>query len=264
MELGLKGKSVIVTGGGSNIGRAIVHAFAAEGCNIAIADIDQAQGERVAGEVAGMGASARVMVIKTDVSDHEQVETMVSRTIQEYGSVDVLVNNVGWTIDRLFMEKPREEWEREVRLNLWSPINCIRAVLPHMIEKQGGSIVSISSDAGRMGEFREAVYSACKGGVIALSKAVAREMGRYGIRLNVVCPGLTVPQSEEEMGQDSMWLQMRDIFTDEVLERVRRGYVLRRLGTADELAKSVVFLSSDAASFVTGQTLSVSGGYTMM
>ena len=188
----------------------------------------------------------------------------MSRTIQEYGGVDILVNNVGWTVDRLFMEKPREEWEREVRLNLWSPINCIRAVLPNMIEKQSGSIVSISSDAGRMGEFREAVYSACKGGVIALSKAVAREMGRYGIRLNVVCPGLTVPQSDEEMGQDSMWLQMRDIFTDDVLERVKRGYVLRRLGTADELAKSVVFLSSDAASFVTGQTLSVSGGYTMM
>jgi 2-hydroxycyclohexanecarboxyl-CoA dehydrogenase len=262
MELGLKGKNVVVTGGGSNIGRAIVHAFAAEGCNIAIADIDQAQGEKVAGEVTGTGA--RVIVVRTDVSDHEQVETMVSRTIQEYGGVDVLVNNVGWTVDRLFMEKPREEWEREVRLNLWSPINCIRAVLPHMIEKQSGSIVSISSDAGRMGEFREAVYSACKGGVIALSKAVAREMGRYGIRLNVVCPGLTVPQSDEEMGQDSMWLQMRDIFTDDVLERVKRGYALRRLGTADELAKSVVFLSSDAASFVTGQTLSVSGGYTMM
>jgi 2-hydroxycyclohexanecarboxyl-CoA dehydrogenase len=262
MELGLKGKNVVVTGGGSNIGRAIVHAFAAEGCNIAIADIDQAQGEKVAGEVTGTGA--RVIVVRTDVSDHEQVETMVSRTIQEYGGVDVLVNNVGWTVDRLFMEKPREEWEREVRLNLWSPINCIRAVLPNMIENQSGSIVSISSDAGRMGEFREAVYSACKGGVIALSKAVAREMGRYGIRLNVVCPGLTVPQSDEEMGQDSMWLQMRDIFTDDVLERVKRGYALRRLGTADELAKSVVFLSSDAASFVTGQTLSVSGGYTMM
>ena len=262
MELGLKGKNVIVTGGGSNIGRAIVHAFAAEGCNIAIADIDQAQGEKVVGEVTGTGA--QVIVVRTDVSDHEQVEAMVSRTIREYGGVDVLVNNVGWTVDRLFMEKPREEWEREVRLNLWSPINCIRAVLPNMIENQSGSIVSISSDAGRMGEFREAVYSACKGGVIALSKAVAREMGRYGIRLNVVCPGLTVPQSDEEMGQDSMWLQMRDIFTDDVLERVKRGYALRRLGTADELAKSVVFLSSDAASFVTGQTLSVSGGYTMM
>ena len=115
-----------------------------------------------------------------------------------------------------------------------------------------------------MGEFREAVYSACKAGTIALSKAVAREVGRYGVRLNMVCPGLTVPQSEEEMGDSSMWLQMRDIFTDDVLERVRRAYVLRRLGTADEVAKAVVFLGSDAAGFITGQTLSVSGGYTMM
>jgi 2-hydroxycyclohexanecarboxyl-CoA dehydrogenase len=264
MELGLEGKSVIVTGGGSNIGRAIVHAFAAEGCNISIAEIDQAQGERVAQEVIEMGTGARVIVVRTDVSDHEQVEAMVAHTIGEYGGVDVLVNNVGWTIDRLFMDKPREEWEREVRLNLWPPINCIRAVLPHMIDRQSGAIVSISSDAGRMGEFREAVYSACKAGTIALSKAVAREVGRYGVRLNMVCPGLTVPQSEEEMGDSSMWLQMRDIFTDDVLERVRRAYVLRRLGTADEVAKAVVFLASDAAGFITGQTLSVSGGYTMM
>jgi 2-hydroxycyclohexanecarboxyl-CoA dehydrogenase len=264
MELGLEGKSVIVTGGGSNIGRAIVHAFAAEGCNISIAEIDQAQGERVAQEVVGMGTGARAIVVGTDVSDHEQVEAMVAHTIGEYGGVDVLVNNVGWTIDRLFMDKPREEWEREVRLNLWPPINCIRAVLPHMIDRQAGAIVSISSDAGRMGEFREAVYSACKAGTIALSKAVAREVGRYGVRLNMVCPGLTVPQSEEEMGDSSMWLQMRDIFTDDVLERVRRAYVLRRLGTADEVPKAVVFLGSDAAGFITGQTLSVSGGYTMM
>ena len=264
MELGLEGKNVIVTGGGSNIGRAIVHAFGREGCNIAIAEIDLAQGESVAEDVARMETGARAVVVKTDVSDDKQVEEMVARVMGEFGGVDVLVNNVGWTIDRLFMQKPREEWEREVQLNLWSPINCIRSVLPHMIDKQAGAVVSISSDAGRMGEYREAVYSACKAGVIALSKAVAREMGRYGIRLNVVCPGLTVPQSEEQMGSESMWLQLREIFTDEVLDRVKRGYVLRRLGTADEVASAVVFLASDASRFITGQTLSVSGGYTMI
>ena len=263
MELGLRNRSVIITGGGSNIGRAIVHAFAAEGSNIAIAETDQAQGDKVAQEASGMGA-AKAVAIRTDVSDHQQVEATVARAIQEFGGVDVLVNNVGWTVDRLFMDKDRDEWEKEVRLNLWSPINCIRAVLPHMIERKGGSIVSVSSDAGRMGEYREAVYSACKGGVIALSKAVAREVGRHGIRLNMVCPGITVPQSEEEYGQDSMWQQMRDIFTPEVQEKVKRSYALRRLGTADEVAKAVVFMASDAASFVTGQTLSVSGGYTMM
>ena len=115
-----------------------------------------------------------------------------------------------------------------------------------------------------MGEYREAVYSACKGGVIALSKAIARETGRHGLRLNVVCPGLIVPPDEEEISPDSMWSQMRDIFTDDVLQRVERAYVLRRMGKAQEIANAVVFLASDAASFITGQTLSVSGGYTMM
>ena len=264
MDLGLQGRNVIVTGGGSNIGRAIVHAFAAEGANITIAELVPTQGQLVAAEVAQMDTGSRVKVIETDVTDREQVEAMVDQSIAEFGSVDVLVNNVGWTIDRLFLDKPRAEHEKEVAVNLWSPINCIHAVLPHMIEQQSGAIVSISSDAGRMGEYREAVYSACKGGVIALSKAIARETGRHGIRLNIVCPGLIVPPDEEQISSESMWNQMRDIFTDDVLERVERGYMLRRMGTAREIANAVVFLASGAASFITGQTLSVSGGYTMM
>ena len=264
MELGLNGKNIIVTGGGSNIGRAIVHAFAAEGANIALAELAPTQGEAVAAAVAQSHPDSRVKVIAADVTDRAQVEAMVAQAIAEFGSVDVLVNNVGWTIDRLFLEKPRAEHEKEVQVNLWSPINCIHAVLPYMIERQAGAIVSISSDAGRMGEYREAVYSACKGGVIALSKAIARETGRYGLRLNVVCPGLIVPPEDAELSPESMWHEMRDIFTDEVLERVRRAYPLRRMGTAAEIANAVVFLASDAASFITGQTLSVSGGYTMM
>ena len=157
----------------------------------------------------------------------------------------------------------REEWEKEVQVNLWGTINCIHAVVPGMVERQSGAIVCISSDAGRIGEFREAVYSACKAGIIALSKSIARETGRYGLRLNVVCPGVTVPPPEESVSDESMWLQMRDIFTEDVRERVQRNYPLRRLGTAREVANATVFLASDAASFITGQTLSVSGGYTM-
>ena len=144
------------------------------------------------------------------------------------------------------LEKPREEWEKEVQVNLWGAINCI------------------SSDAGRMGEYREAVYSACKAGIIALSKSVARETGRHGLRLNSVCPGVVVPPEAESISEESMWNQMRDIFTEEVRERVQRNYPLRRLAVADEVANAVVFLASDAASFITGQTLSVSGGYTMI
>jgi 2-hydroxycyclohexanecarboxyl-CoA dehydrogenase len=264
MELGLKGKNVVITGGGSNIGRAIVHALAAEGSNITIAELAPDQGEKVAAEVAAMNTGSRVKVIPTNVTDNEQVESMAAQSIAEFGSIDVLVNNVGWTVDRLFLDKPRDEYEKEVQVNLWGAINCIHAVLPHMIEKQSGAVVSLSSDAGRMGEYREAVYSACKAGVIALSKAIARETGRYGLRLNVVCPGLIVPPRDESISSESMWNQMRDIFTDDVLERVERNYTLRRMGTAGEIANAVVFLASDAASFITGQTLSVSGGYTMM
>ena len=264
MELGLKGKNVIITGGGSNIGRSIVHAFASEGSNIAIAELATEQGEKVAREVAEAGASGSIQVIQTDVTNHSAVDNMVDQVIDSFGSVDVLINNVGWTVDRLFLDKPREEYEKEVQVNLWGAINCIHAVLPHMVERKSGSVVSISSDAGRMGEYREAVYSACKAGVIALSKAVARETGRYGLRFNMVCPGLIVPPREESISSESMWNEMRDIFTDDVLEKVERNYILRRMGTSTEIANAVVFLASDAASFITGQTLSVSGGYTMM
>ena len=264
MELGLKGKHVIVTGGGTNIGRAIVHAFGREGSKISIAELVPSQGEVVATEVTAMDSGAVVNVIPTDVTEPEKVATMMAAAIAEFGPVDVLVNNVGWTIDRLFMEKPRQEWEREVQVNLWGAINCIHAVLPGMIEQESGAIVCISSDAGRMGEYREAVYSACKAGVIALSKSVARETGRYGLRLNVVCPGLVVPPDEESISEASMWTQMRGIFTEDVRERVERNYLFHRMAKASEIANAVVFLSSDAASYITGQTLSVSGGYTMM
>ncbi len=263
MELGLANKTVIITGGGSNIGRSIVHAFADEGSNVVIAELDPAQGQRVADEVAAKSMVGKAMVVATDVTKHESVNTMVEKAAAEFGSVDVLVNNAGWTIDRLFLEKPREEWEREVQVNLWGAINCIHAVLPGMVERKGGSIVCLSSDAGRMGEYREAVYSACKAGVIALSKSIARETGRHGLRLNCVCPGLVVPPEEESISETSMWHQMRDVFTPEARERAVRAYPLRRMAESREIANAVVFLASDAAGFITGQTLSVSGGYTM-
>ena len=263
MELGLAGKTVIITGGGANIGRAIAHAFADEGSNIVIAELDPDQGRRVADEIAVRNPAVNAIAAATDVTAPHSVSAMVEAAIAQFGGVDVLVNNAGWTIDRLFLEKPRAEWEREVQVNLWGAINCIQAVLPAMIERQRGSIVCLSSDAGRMGEYREAVYSACKAGVIALSKSIARETGRYGLRLNCVCPGLVVPPDDEPVGETSMWRQMRGIFTPEARARAARAYPLRRLAQPAEIANAVVFLASDAASFITGQTLSVSGGYTM-
>lgn len=263
MDLGLQDKTVIVTGGGSNIGRGISLAFAGERCNVAIVEIDEEQGRKVACEAEAVGG--RAICIRCDVTKWDQVQQMVREVLTAFGAIDILVNNVGWTYDRLFVEKPREEMEREVQLNFWSDINCIRAVLDHMVEKKGGAIVSIGSDAGRMGEFREAVYGGCKGAVIALSKSLARELGRYRIRVNVVCPGLTIPRSEAEMGQSSLWREMRHIFTPEAMERAKMAYPLRKLGTPEDIACAVLFLSSDrCAGHITGQTLSVSGGYTMM
>ncbi|MGQ9573514.1 MAG: SDR family NAD(P)-dependent oxidoreductase, partial [Dehalococcoidia bacterium] len=264
MDLGLAGKTVIVTGGASNIGRAIALGFAREGSNVVIADIDEAQGQKVASQANALGSKGRTIVIRTDVTDYPEVEAMAGQASQEFGRIHVLVNNVGWVVDRLFLEQARDEWEKQVNINLWSVINCVRAVLPSMMDAGYGRIVSIGSEAGRMGEYREAVYSACKAGIIGLSKALAREVGRYGITLNVVCPSLTVPASEEEMSEQSMWKTMLPLFTADAQEKAKQRYPLRRLGTAQDTANAVLFLASDAASFITGQTLSVSGGYTMI
>jgi 2-hydroxycyclohexanecarboxyl-CoA dehydrogenase len=265
MELNLAGKSVIVTGGGSNIGRAISLAFARERVHLSIAEIDEGQGARTAAEGERQGA-ASAQVIQADVTKWDSVRAMVKAVEARHGKVDVLVNNVGWTYDRLFIEKTREEWEKEVQINLWGTINCTRAVLDGMIAQKTGAIVSMGSDAGRMGEFREAVYGACKAGIIALSKSLAREVGRHGIRLNVVCPGLTVPASDEEVGRLSMWTQEanRAWTTPDMKARIAKAYPLRRVGAPEDVAPAVVFLASDAARFITGQALSVSGGYTMM
>ena len=264
MNLNFEGKSVVVTGSGSNIGRAIALAFARERANVTIAEIDEAQGKKVAAEAEQLGAKAQV--VRTDVTKWTDVQAMARLVEERFGRVDVLVNNVGWTRDALFVEKTRDEWEKEVQINLWGMINCTRAVLDGMIARKGGAIVSMGSDAGRMGEFREGVYGACKAGVIALSKSIAREVGKFGIRLNVVCPGMTMPASDDDIGALSMWnaQENRAWRTPDMQARIAKAYPLRRVATPEDVTGAVVFLASDAAGFITGQTVSVSGGYTMM
>jgi 2-hydroxycyclohexanecarboxyl-CoA dehydrogenase len=262
MDLGLKGKNVIVMGGASNIGRAISLLFAEEKANVLLGDWDEKQAEKTAADIKKLGVMG--IAVKTDVTNWDSVQSTVKKALEEFGSIDVLVNNAGWAADKLFIEKPRSEWEKEVAINYWGVINGIRAVLDHMIEKKQGSIVSIGSDAGRMGEYREAVYAGCKAGVIALTKAVAREVGRFGIRLNVVCPGLT-PGRSEDSGEKSLWKgDEAEVFTPEAQDRAKKAYPLRKLGTPEDIADAVVFIASGRAGHITGQTLSVSGGYTMM
>jgi 2-hydroxycyclohexanecarboxyl-CoA dehydrogenase len=263
MDFGLAGKTVIVTGGASNVGRGIVLAFAREGSNIVLADIDKVQGEKTARLARKQGG--RVVMIKTDVTSPEQCQAMVKRTRDEFGRLDILVNCVGWIYDRLFIEKPREEWTKEVDTNYWSVINCVRAVIDSMIAQKSGKIISLASDAGKVGEYREVVYAGAKGAVIAFSKSLAREVGRYGININVLCLGTVPPASDEEIGAESMWRSGGLFYkmTPEVKEKMAKVYPLRRLGTAQDIANAVLFLASDVSSWITGQAISVDGGYAM-
>lgn len=260
MDLELEDRVVIVSGGASNIGRCLSLAFAQEGARVVIADIDDAQAARV---VAAAPAE-RVTARHCDVTDEASVRATVEAVLTAHDRIDVLVNCAGWTVDRLFVEKPRAEWEREIAIDFWGFIHFTRAVLDPMIERGQGRIVSIGSDAGRIGEWREAVYSGTKAGVIAMSKAIAKEVGRHGITLNVVCPGFT-PGTPEESGAESIWSADQGAqFSEQTLAKIAKRYPLRRLGTPEDLVGPVLLLASERASYVTGQTLSVSGGYTMV
>lgn len=263
MDLELKGKSVVVTGGGSNIGRAIVLGFAEEGANITIGDIDEAQANKVVKLALEKGA-AGVQLVKTDVTDLNQVKAMFAAAVKKFGTVDNLVNNVGWDQLMYFTQTTPELWQKIIQINYLAVLNCTRVALDLMIPKRRGTIVSISSDASRQGEPREAVYGGVKAAVNGFMKTIARENGRDGIRCNVVCPGVTIPEDDEEVGKTSLWVNRDAMFTPEQLEKVARALPLRKVGRPRDIANAVLFLSSGRAGHITGQTLSVSGGYSMI
>ena len=266
MELELSKKTAIVTGGASTIGKAIAEGFAEEGANVVIADVDREQAARVVDELNNKG-DGEAIFIEADVTDAQQIEQMAAQTLERFGQIDILVNNAGWTANDLFLNKPVSDFEREIAINLWGPINCIRAVAPSMIERKYGKIINIGSDAGRVGEYNESVYSACKGGVNLLSKALAREFGKYNLNVNVVCPGLTLPESSDDAGSNSLWHseshQSKIFQNDEVLSKVVRRYPLRRHGVPSDIVPLVLLLASEQSSYTTGQVVSVSGGYAM-
>jgi 2-hydroxycyclohexanecarboxyl-CoA dehydrogenase len=263
MDLALKGKSVVITGGGSNIGRAIVLAFAEEGANITIGDIDEVQAGKVA-ELALKSGAAGVQVVKTDVTNIEQVKGMFDASVDKFGPLDVLVNNVGWTRMVLFTDTKPDFWQQTVQLNYMSALNCTSVALDLMIPNKRGAIVSISSDAGRQGQLRQAVYSGTKAGVNGFMKSIARENGRDGIRCNVVSPGPVLPEDVSELGSESLWSKGDVSYTPEVAEQVAKSLPLRKVTRARDIAGAVLFLASSRAGHITGQVLSVSGGFSMV
>ena len=242
----LEGKRAVVTGGASGIGAAIARRLAAEGAAVIIADLNEDGAREVAGEI---DAEA----VALDVADHEAV----ARVLGDVERVDILVNNAGTDDFAFFTQITPDRWKRLVAINLEGVFACTQAVLPAMQEAGYGRIVNIASEAGRVGSKGSAVYSAAKGGVIAFTKAIARENGRYGITANAIAPGPI--ETPLLMGA----LEYGEI-GEKIVETMRSATQLRRLGQPDEVAAAVAFLASDDASYVTGETLGVSGGLGMV
>jgi 2-hydroxycyclohexanecarboxyl-CoA dehydrogenase len=241
---GLAGKAVLVTGGGGAIGSAICRRFAADGARLLVADRVRESAERIAAECKG---SALVF----DIADYAAAKVALAQQ-----AVDVLVNNAGWDRFQNFVDTQREDWEQLIAINLRGPLNMHHIVLPQMLARGQGRIVNIASDAARVGSSGEAVYSACKGGLISFSKTVAREVARRGITVNVVCPGPTdTPILRGFLGEGEAGQKVYDALV--------RAIPMKRVGQPDDIPGMVAFLASDEAAFITGQVISVSGGLTM-
>jgi len=264
MDLGLASARVVVTGGASNIGRGIVHGFAGEGSRILICDIDEEQAEKVRLEALALGAGA-VDVVAGDLTAPDAADKVIAHAVDSWGGIDVLVNNAGWSVPGFIAEDTdRDKWQKTVEINFFTAIASTQAALRPMKEAGGGSIIYIASEAA-FGQIRQGVYGATKAAVIALARTTAKEHGRHGIRSNVVCPGLVIPDGPDAVGSSSLWAVGQDaVFDPKQIDFLMKDTPLRRLTTAEDVANSVLWLSSErAARQVTGQVFSVSGGYTM-
>lgn len=248
----LEGKVALVTGAGRGIGRAIVLALAREGADIIVNDIRLELAQETAAEVAKVGRKS--LALQADASKLSQVETMVDRALAEFGKIDILVNNAGWFGMKPFLENTEDYWRMVIDVNLITTIVCSRAVLPHMAERRSGKVINIASDAGKVGSGGLAVYAAAKAGVMGLTKSLAREMAPYAINVNAIAPGLV----ETTLLDDMVATSPRRV------EAIRSQTPFRRFGTPEDVANLALFLASDDASYITGQSYSVNGGVTMI
>ena len=239
----------VVTGAGSGIGRATALALARDGANVIVADIDAGGGASTVAAIREQGQKASFMAV--DMTDPQSIADFAAAVQAAHGAVDVLVNGAGWGRTAPFLDGTPEFWAKLVALNFVGPMLLAKALLPAMIERASGRIVNIASDAGRVGSLGETVYSGTKGGLIAFTTSLAREMARYRIGVNCVCPGPTDTP-------------LMAAVPDKVKEALTKAIPFRRLGKAEEVADAVVFFASERASYITGQVLSVSGGLTMV
>jgi len=273
MDLMLNGKTAMITGSGRGIGRTIAMTLAKEGVRVAINDYYLQRAEKVVREIQALGGEATP--IQADVTQIDQVIQMVKKITDTWGKLDILVNNAGipagileddpWSIMKRFMDTSKDYWEQLIQLDFLGTLNCCHTVFKHMADREYGKVINIISDAGRVGEPRQAVYSGVKAGIVGFSKAAAKEMARYRVNVNCVSPAaVTGTYLAEAHGTDNPQ-------TDEeqkLLEKIKRihplGRSLNRLGLPSDVAQAVCFFASDVAEWITGQVLSVNGGYCMV
>jgi len=249
--LKLEGKVAIVTGAGregKGIGRDVALTLAAEGADVVIADYVPEAAEAVAEEVRKVGRKA--LAVQANVAVLEDCEAVVQKTLDEFGKVDILVNNAGITRDNLIARMSEQEWDAVIATNLKGTFNCTKAVTRTMMKQRSGKIVNVASVMGIMGNVGQANYSASKGGVIALTKTTAKELGSRGITVNAVAPGFIQTAMTEELSES-------------IRESIAGRIPMNRLGTPDDVAKLILFLCSDDSSYITGQVVNVDGGMVM-
>jgi 2-hydroxycyclohexanecarboxyl-CoA dehydrogenase len=254
MELHLKGRVALVTGGGRDVGREIALALAAEGATVAVNyHGSQAAAEKVVADIEALVVSGggKAAAYKADVADYAAVKDMVDKVVQRVGRIDILVNNAGFTPRQRFVDSKPEDWRKQIDVGLYGVMNTCHAALPHMIRNKVGRIVNLAGDSARVGESGLAVTAAARGGVIALSKSLAKEHGRDGVTANVLALGLI-----ETSHTDPAWMAANR-------EKIVKMYPTQRLGAPGDIAPLVTLLASDAAAWITGQVISISGGFSM-
>jgi 2-hydroxycyclohexanecarboxyl-CoA dehydrogenase len=254
MSQRFKNQTTIVTGGGGGIGGATCRRFAGEGASVAVFDLNLDAAEKVAASIQAEGG--RAQAFRCDITDRASVDAAVAEAEKTLGPIAVLVNNAGWDVFKPFTKTEPAQWDKLIAINLTGALHMHHAVLPGMASRKKGRIVNIASDAARVGSSGEAVYAACKGGLVSFSKTIAREHARHGITVNVVCPGPTdtalFADYKEGAGNP-----------EKLMEAFTRSIPLGRIGQPDDLPGAILFFASEDAAFVTGQVLSVSGGLTM-
>lgn len=241
----VKDKVTIITGAGSGIGRGTALMFGKEGAKVVVGDVNEKGGEETANEIRKNGGEA--FFAKLDVSNREQVKNVVQETLNKYGRIDVLINNAGIIQDALVIKMTEEQWDRVINIDLKGPFNCIQAVVGTMIEKGGGEIINVSSIVGLYGNIGQINYAAAKAGLIGMTKTLAKELGKKNIRVNAIAPGFIMTP-------------MTASVPEKILEMMKEKTPLKRLGTPEDVANTLLFLASDEASFINGTIISVDGG----